>query len=134
MKKMHRYFVGLLLIMLALCAGCGLMSSYETDYPAALMVDGEIVETYAAEDKEGRLQTYYQMADGTWRTDDYSYLYKLELTGRMHNAAKDSTFICLSNLEEVSFSKVAWSMLSSNMEDRLDRKEVVVVELLIVEE
>lgn len=131
MKKIYKV---LLLIALGLCAGCGLTSSTETDYPEALMVDGEVVQTYAAEDKEGRLQTYYQMADGTWRTDDYSYLYKLELTGRMHNAVKDSTFICLSNSEDVSFSKVAWSMLSSNTEDRLDRKEVVIVELHIVED
>ena len=132
MKKIHKAL--LLLIALGLCVSCGLTSSTETDYQTALMADEEIIQTYAAAEKESRLQTYYQMADGTWRTDDYSYLYKLELTGRMHNAVKDSTFICLSNSEDVSFSKVAWSMLSSNTEDRLDRKEVVIVELLIVED
>ena len=206
MKKI--YIALLLLIALGLCASCGLMSSSETDYPAALMVDGEIylysvvpmageveesailgytdsytntypekdgqtnfnrelgmpyarvedgiavlfqnewhmcysnseklkneiIQTYAAEEKEGRLQTYYEMADGTWGTEEHRYLYKLELTGRMHNAAKDSTFVCLSNSEDISFSEVSKSMISSNMDDRLDRKEVVIVELFIVEE
>ena len=206
MKKI--YIALLLLIALGLCAGCGLMSSSETDYPAALMVDGEIylysvvpmageveesailgytdsytntypekdgqtnfnrelgmpyarvedgiavlfqnewhmcysnseklkneiIQTYAAEEKEGRLQTYYEMADGTWGTEEHRYLYKLELTGRMNNAVKDSTFVCLSNSEDISFSEVSKSMLSSNMADHLSRKEVVVVELLIVEE
>ena len=103
-------------------------------YPNSEKLKNEIIQTYAAEDKEGRLQTYYEMADGTWGTEEHRYLYKLELTGRMNNAAKDSTFVCLSNSEDISFSKVSKSMISSNMEDRLDRKEVVVVELLITEE
>ena len=208
MKKIYRGLISLVLIVFVFCTGCGLASSSATDYPAALMVDGEIylysvvpmvgevdesaiigytesytdeypsengqtnfnrelgmpyakvedgiavlfqnewhmcypnseklkneiIQTYAAEDKEGRLQTYYEMADGTWGTEEHRYLYKLELTGRMHNAAKDSTFVCLSNSEDISFSEVSKSMLSSNMADHLSRKEVVVVELLIVEE
>ena len=103
-------------------------------YPNSEKLKSEIIQTYAAEDKEGRLQTYYEMADGTWGTEEHRYLYKLELTGRMHNAAKDSTFVCLSNSEDISFSEVSKSMISSNIDDRLDRKEVVIVELLIVEE
>ena len=103
-------------------------------YPNSEKLKSEIIQTYAAEEKEGRLQTYYEMADGTWGTEEHRYLYKLELTGRMHNAAKDSTFVCLSNSEDISFSEVSKSMISSNMDDRLDRKEVVIVELFIVEE
>ncbi len=103
-------------------------------YPNSEKLKNEIIQTYAAEDKEGRLETYYEMADGTWGTEEHRYLYKLELTGRMHNAAKDSTFVCLSNSEDISFSEVSKSMISSNLADRLSRKEVVVVELLIVEE
>jgi len=103
-------------------------------YPNSEKLKSEIIQTYAAEDKEGRLQTYYKMADGTWGTEEHRYLYKLELTGRMHNAVKDSTFVCLSNSEDISFSEVSKSMISSNMDDRLDRKEVVIVELFIVEE
>lgn len=103
-------------------------------YPNSEKLKNEIIQTYAAEDKEGRLQTYYEMADGTWGTEEHRYLYKLELTGRMHNAVKDSTFVCLSNSEDISFSEVSKSMISSNMDDRLDRKEVVIVELFIVEE
>jgi len=32
---------------------------------------------------------YYEMSDGTWKTDDYTYQYRLEITGRMPNAVKD---------------------------------------------
>ena len=88
-----------------------------------------IIKVYSASEKEGRLETYYELADGTWKTEEYHYQYRIELTGRMNNAASDSTFVCLSNFEDISFSEVAWSMLSSNMADHLDRAEVVLVEL-----
>lgn len=37
------------------------------------------------------LETYYEMSDGTWKTDDYAYQYKLMVTGRLHNAVRDTT-------------------------------------------
>ena len=59
-----------------------------------------------------------KMSDGTWRTDDHTYQYRLEITGRMNNAIKDSTFVYLSNTEDITFEQ-AWkaSGLSSNMKD-----------------
>ena len=64
------------------------------------------------------LVRYYEMSDGTWRTDDHTYQYRLEITGRMNNAIKDSTFVYLSNTEDITFEQ-AWkaSGLSSNMKD-----------------
>lgn len=61
---------------------------------------------------------HYEMSDGTWKTDEYTYQYRLEITGRMPNAAKDSTFVFLSNIEDISFDK-AWKAagFSSNMND-----------------
>ena len=61
---------------------------------------------------------YYEMSDGTWKTDDYTYQYILEVTGRMNNADKDSTFVFLSNIKDITFEQ-AWkaSGLSSNMDD-----------------
>ena len=61
---------------------------------------------------------YYEMSDGTWKTDDYTYQYRLEVTGRMNNADKDSTFVFLSNIKDITFEQ-AWkaSGLSSNMDD-----------------
>lgn len=74
--------------------------------------------------------TYYELEDGTWKTEEYSYQFKLALTGRMHNAVLDTTFICLSNSEDISFSRIADSFFSSNAEDFPDKEEVVIVEII----
>ena len=70
------------------------------------------------------------MSDGTWQADGHSYKYRLEITGRMSNAVKDSTFVYLSNIEEISFEQ-AWKAagLSSNSEDYFDPEEAVLVEM-----
>ena len=74
-------------------------------------------------DKFVILVKHYEMSDGTWKTDDYTYQYKLEISGRMPNAVKDSTFVFLSNIEEISFQKAMMaSGLSSNMEDYFDEE------------
>ncbi|MBS1335931.1 MAG: hypothetical protein HP054_09930 [Blautia sp.] len=67
---------------------------------------------------------YYEMSDGTWKTDDHTYKYRLEITGRMNQAEKDSTFVFLSNIEHITFDQ-AWkaSGLSSNMDDYFDEKD-----------
>ena len=69
------------------------------------------------------LVTHYEMSDGTWKTDDAAYQYRLEITGRMPNAAKDSTFVFLSNIKDISFEK-AWKAagFSSNMNDYFDEE------------
>lgn len=77
--------------------------------------------TESSEESSGAYITlikYYEMSDGTWRTDDHTYQYRLEITGRMNNAIKDSTFVYLSNTEDITFEQ-AWkaSGLSSNMKD-----------------
>lgn len=71
---------------------------------------------------------YYEMSDETWSTDDYTYQYRLELTGRLNNAAKDSTYIILSNTKEITFEQ-AWkaSGLSSNMDDYFDKENAIIV-------
>ncbi len=71
---------------------------------------------------------HYEMSDGTWKTDEYSYKYRLEVSGRMNNAAGESTYIILSNRPEISFDE-AWkaSGFSSNMDDYFDPKEAVIV-------
>lgn len=73
---------------------------------------------------------YYEMSDGTWRTDTYTYEYRLEITGRMGGAAKDSTFVFLSNLENITFEQ-AWkaSGFSSNMDDYFKEEDAKFVAL-----
>ncbi|MBR3979016.1 MAG: M56 family metallopeptidase [Oscillospiraceae bacterium] len=84
----------------------------------------EIVNTVTT-----NLKTYYQLSDGTWRVDGRNYKYRLEITGRMHDAAVDSTFVYLSNRETITFDQ-AWKAagLSSNTEDYFPVEEAVLVE------
>lgn len=75
------------------------------------------------------LKDYTQNEDGTWTCDGYTYQYRLEITGRMSNAAADSTFVYLSNLEETTFEQ-AWKAagLISDSNDCFDAKDAVLVE------
>lgn len=86
------------------------------------------VEEYQTEDKLVTVVRYYEMDDKTWRTDQQLYKYRLEITGRMSGAAKDSTFVYLSNLEEISFDQ-AWKAagFSSNTADYFDVKDAILV-------
>ena len=44
---------------------------------------------------EGNMKTYSEMSDGTWQCDGHIYKYRLEISGRLSNAVKDSTYIYL---------------------------------------
>ena len=79
---------------------------------------------------EGNLGTYEEMTDGTWRYDGRSYAFRLELRGRLSNAACDSVYVYLSNRLDITF-KQAWkaSGLSSNLNDYFPPEQAVLVEL-----
>jgi len=88
----------------------------------------EEIEAYL---DEGRLFTtvkHYKLNDGSWKTDEYNYKYRLEITGRMHNAAKDSTFVILTNRNDITFD-MAWKSFgySSNSEDYFKPEDAVFV-------
>ena len=79
---------------------------------------------------EGNMRTYYEMTDGTWMCDDYSYKYRLEINGRMPNAAVDSSFVYLSNIEEITFEQAYMAAgVSSDSDDYFSPEEAVLVEL-----
>lgn len=84
----------------------------------------EVTSESATEDELITMVKYYEMSDGTWKTDDYTYQYRLEITGRMGGADKDSTFVFLSNTKDITFEQ-AWkaSGFSSNMDDYFDEEE-----------
>ena len=75
-------------------------------------------------------RTYYKLSDGTWKCEDHIYRYRFELNGRLPNAAKDSTFVYLSNMESISFEQ-AWKAagLSSNTDDYFSAEDAVLVEM-----
>lgn len=78
---------------------------------------------------EGNLQTYSELSDGTWQCGGHSYRYRLEITGRLNNAACDTSYVYLSNLETMTFEQ-AWkaSGLSSNFGDYFPVEDAVLVE------
>ena len=100
---------------------------------AILMVSfaGCAKETSVRNTVEGNMKTYYEMSDGSWMCDELPYKYRLEISGRMHDAAVDSTFVYLSNMEEISFDQ-AWKAagLSSYSDDYFSQEDAVLVELL----
>ncbi|MBQ7864386.1 MAG: hypothetical protein IJ353_07985 [Lachnospiraceae bacterium] len=91
--------------------------------------DAYVVKTYEATDPEDATETdklvifvtHYEMSDGTWKTANHTYKYRLEKTGRVHNAASDTTFVFLSNIENITFEQM-WKAagLSSNLNDYFD--------------
>ena len=87
--------------------------------------DLSIVETYT-----GDIATYYKMSDGSWQVNGQSYEYRLEISGRMPKAAVDSTFVYLSNIENITFEQ-AWKAagFSSNTADYFSVDEAVLVEM-----
>lgn len=77
----------------------------------------------------GNLQTYYEMSDGTWQCGGHSYQYRLEIAGGLNNAACDTTFVYLSNLETISFEQARKaSGLSSHTGDYFPVEDAVLVE------
>ena len=79
---------------------------------------------------EGNMKTYYEMSDGTWQFDSHTYKYRLEISGKMPCAVKDTTYVYLSNIESISFQKAMMaSGLSSNMEDYFAVEDAVLVEI-----
>lgn len=88
----------------------------------------EEIHEYLDENKMFTKVKHYQLSDGSWKTDDYSYKYKLEISGVMNNAACGTTYHILSNTDDITFD-MAWkaSGLSSNMEDYFNPEEAIIV-------
>lgn len=117
MKKIIR--IALIAFMLLSLFGCS-------------QKEPSVVKTYEVTDSELAFENdelvtmvkYYEMSDGTWKTDDYTYQYRLEITGRNNAADKDTTFVFLSNIEDITFEQ-AWkaSGFSSNMDDYFDEED-----------
>lgn len=106
--------------------------------PGCSQKEPSVVKTYEVTESESAFEDdalvtmvkYYEMSDGTWKTDTQTYKYRLEITGRMGGAAKDSTFVFLSNLEDITFEQ-AWkaSGFSSNTNDYFREEDAKFVAL-----
>lgn len=96
----------------------------------AITLNKPASENYVIGTIEGNMKTYHEMSNGLWMCDDYTYRYCLEISGRMPNAAKDTTFVYLSNIEEIPFERVYMAAgLSSSTDDYFSPEEAVLVEM-----
>lgn len=88
----------------------------------------DLIEEYTDNEEEVTWITYYEMSDGTWKTDEHTYRYRLILTGRLNHAVCDTTYTILSNTENITFDQ-AWkaSGLSSNLDDYFKTEDAVIV-------
>ncbi len=114
MKKIFR----MTLITLMLLGICGCSAKEVTVVETYEVTNADLVEEYFDKGEFVNMVKHYKMSDGTWKTDNHTYKYRLEISGRMNAAAKDSTFVFLSNIEDITFDQ-AWkaSGFSSNMDD-----------------
>ena len=120
--KRRMWAVLLLTLVLCGCSGEAEVVSIFTETPE------ELVTERIEQGEEVTTQTYYELSDGTWKTDDCAYQYRLVVTGRLHNAVRDTSYTILSNIEEITFDQ-AWkaSGLSSNMADYFDVEDLTFV-------
>ena len=112
-----------------------------------IVYDGNIQETYPAriptvyrvellyldsgpiETIYGNVKTYFRNTNGTWQTGGRNYKYRLVLTGRIPNAAQDTTFVYLSNLERISFEQAYKAAgFSNNCADWFLAEDAILVE------
>ena len=119
----------------------------EVGYTVLIVYDGYIQETYPAritnvyrventyfdsgpvETIYGNVKTYFRNTNGTWQTGGRNYKYRLVLTGRVPNAAQDTTFVYLSNLEHITFEQAYKAAgFSSNCADWFLVEDAVLVE------
>lgn len=63
-------------------------------------------DTYSTERKLV-LDTYHQLADGTWKSAQYYYKYLLELSGEVNH--RPITLYVLSNVDNITFEEACWS-------------------------
>ena len=97
---------------------------------AAVTISGCAPKAEVKNTVKGNMKTYYEMTDGTWTCDGHVYQYRLEINGRMPNAASDSTFVYLSNIREITFEQAYRAAgISSNSDDYFSPDKAVLAEM-----
>lgn len=119
-------------VVVAVCFLTNPRTTIDDDYPNHL----ELYEVTPSEDIQAKYDNeefvyqklHYKAIDGTWSCEGYTYKYRLEITGRLSNAAKNTTYIVLSNSKDITFEQT-WkaSGLSSLMSDYFEPKDAVIV-------
>ena len=77
-----------------------------------------------------KIEDFQQNKDGQWECNGHTYKNCLIITGRMPSAARDSTYIYLSNLDQISFEEAYKAAgISSDLNDYYDVRDAVCVAL-----
>ncbi len=98
-----------------------ILNTYEQ---TPLILVGALVEN----GKEVTTISYYEMSDGTWKTDEYTYKHKLIISNNANYTENDIAYTVLSNFENISFEQVLKaSGFSSNPNDYFKPEETVIV-------
>lgn len=108
MRKQWLMGLALSLVLLASCSASNVVKTYESDQDSVMV-------------------TYQELKDGTWKCEGTVYQYRLELTGRQRLAVEDSTFVVLSQREDVTFEEVSQALTSSVVS--LEPVDYVLVEM-----
>ena len=125
---MKKFLISIIAVIFVLgLVGCSSNKSLEIINTFEI-TPSNLVEEYVDNSKEVTSIRYYELSDGTWKTDQQAYKYKLTITGRLSNAAKDITYTILSNIKDITFEQ-AWkaSGLSSNSNDYFKEEDAVFV-------
>ncbi len=64
---------------------------------------------------EGNINTYYEMSDGTWEAVKHTYKHRIELKGMVPNTTYFTTYVYLSNVDEITFER-AWKAATFSSE------------------
>lgn len=119
--------VGLLLVICAMAVffyqNKGKKSQMETkSKKQSVLLDKQILEP------KGVLCDYRENSDGTWSADGRIYQHKVMLTGKLPSAEGMTTYIVLTNDENITFEEVGKSFYSSNSADLLNPEKACVVQ------
>ena len=110
----------LLLLSLSACA--------PPEEKAQQVQNPTVVRTFEENENEHTWVTYYEMSDGTWKTDNCAYKYCLELSGKVPGTDSVWVFTVLSNREDLTFDDAFWaSGFSSNLSDYFSPEEARIV-------
>ena len=123
MKRIALFFVLLSLVLV----GCSkkeisIVKTYE-------VTDASVRDTAYDNGEIVNFVEYYEMSDGSYMTESGdTYKYRLVITGRMHAAVRDSTFVFLSNIKDIPFDR-AWKAagFSSNTNDYFNPEDAILV-------
>jgi hypothetical protein len=124
-KKMVAFLAAGIMILssLSMLTACTANSNADSTSQAVEQVTEEEMLTQ---------KTYYELSNHSWRTDEGTYKYKLELSGELPNTNSRANFIVLANKEEIAFEEaLAASGLSSSTQEYFKPEEAVIVALWV---